>query len=225
MVPHGKPSLPSIATCGIQYALAVVLLAIPHVTDHPWMFYSYYGVGLIAVPALLRAVSGRALPPYQRLCFSLGLALHPYSMFLELYPQIWWWDVLAHFVSGSLLAAGLYLVLRGVGGAVGTRATAGGLIHAGAFLGVLSGAVAWEVYEVFAPWLTVYGQMDIAKDIVVGLTAWAAVAGLQPRLFGPIPRGIADWLERFLPGRGGLGTGDTPDRADRPMTDGGTTRE
>lgn len=223
MVPDSQPSLPSIATGGIQYALAVALLAIPHVTDHPWMFYSYYGAGLIVVPALLRGVSGHAIPPSQRLYFSLGLSLHPFSMFLGLYPEFWWWDVLAHFVSGTLLAAGLYLVLRGLGGALGTRATAGGLVHAVALLGVLSGAIAWEVYEVFAPWLTIYGQVDIVKDIVVGVVGWAAVAGLQHRLFGPIPRGIADRLEH--PGRGGHETGDAGTSGERPMTDGGTTRE
>jgi len=225
MVSHRQPSLPSIATRGVQYALAVVLLAIPHVTGHPWMFYSYYGTGLIVVPLVFRGVSGHSIPPYQCLYFSLGLALHPFSMYLELYPEFWWWDVLAHFVSGTLLAGGLYLVLRGLGGALGTRATAGGLVHAVAFLGVLSGAIAWEVYEVYAPWLTIYGQVDIAKDIVVGVVGWAAVAGLQARLFGPIPRGIADRLEGFPPGLGGQGTSDTRDRTDRPMTDGGTIRE
>jgi len=199
MVPGCKSSLPSIGTCGIQLGLGAALVSVGLFTEESWLFYSYYGVGILVVPLLIRLASGHALVPYQRLYFSLGLALHPYSMYFVIYPDVWWWDVLAHFVSGSLLAAGLYIVVRGTRGLVGEDTTATLAVHALVFAGMVSGAVAWEVYEVFAPWLTVYGAFDTAKDVVVAVVAWAVVAGIHERVLEEIPRGAAARVGTLAP--------------------------
>lgn len=194
MVPTCKPSSRHLGTCGIQYAVGLGLVAVGQLTSHEWLFYTYYGVGIVVVPGVVRIVSGRMLAPLQRLYVSLGLALHPVSMYFLIYPKVWWWDILTHFVSGTLLAGGLYVALRGLRGAVGSRPTAAIWVHLVVLLGVLWGGITWEIYEIYAPWLTVYGPVDTAKDLVVAVIGWLTVAVEQPRILGAIPHALATRL-------------------------------
>lgn len=172
----------------VQGGLAAALLVVPVVAAVPsWFFYAYYAAGVVAVPAVVRQVAGRPLTPLQRVYFALGLSLHPFSMYTLAYRAFWWWDALAHFVSGTLVAAGCYIGLYALHRRARSRLLDRHLVHVWTFALVLAFGLAWEVYEVYAPWLTNYGLFDQVKDLLVDLAGWAVVAHLAPRTFGALP--------------------------------------
>lgn len=184
---RGYPSMATYAAIGVQFGVALPLLA--ETFRHPTFrqYFFYYGVVVIALPFALDALSGRWLHPLQRLALVAAPAAHTYGVLLELYGRFAWWDVVTHGLSAGLLAAGAYLfvlVVRGEGGERGWR------FHAVPFLVVLVGGVGWEAYETIVPWLIVYGPLDTARDIVVDLSAWAVVARTHPRVLGTLPAAI-----------------------------------
>lgn len=206
-----RSRIPPAVAYAVQLGLAVGLVAIPVITDEPWLFYTYYGAGIVVVPAVVWLASGHALSTLQRLYVSAGLAIHPYSIYAVVYPHVPWWDVLTHLVSASLLAAGLYALFLGIRGDRSSGLLAGRRIHAWTLALVLAGAVAWEFYEVAVPWLTVYGPADTAKDLVVGLLGWAVVARYAPRLLGDVPVGVSRRL--------GQSTSGDPDPTASPLVE------
>lgn len=113
-------------------------------------------------------------------------------MYFGVYFAVFGWDVLTHFVSGTLLAGGLYLLFVGLRGATGRSVAASRAVHVLALLGVLAGALLWEAYEVIAPWLTVYGPLDTVKDVLIAAVAWGVVARFHSRLLAGLPDGVAD---------------------------------
>lgn len=152
-----------------------------------WFFYTLYATGITVIPALVRVVSGAALTPFHRIYLSLGLALHPYSMYRVIYRDIWWWDILTHFVSATLLASGCYIALYALRRATDHALLARQWPHVWAFVTVFVLGVVWEVYEIYVPWLTNYGTVDSIKDVMVDLLGWATVSFVAPRVFGALP--------------------------------------
>lgn len=230
----GSPRSPGHRLAGwiirfVQLGLAVWLFGLAPLAERPWTFYVYYGSLVVAIPAAVDRVSGGKLTPLRRLYVSAGLALHPLSFFYRIYPTIWWWDSLAHFVSASLLAGAAYGVLLALrsGRETGAGSNPGWRVHGVAFLVVLVGGASWEVYETLETYLTVYGPVDTAKDLVVDVAAWVVVSKVHPWLLGDIPRGVARQVP-FLQSGDGRQSGTDPESGggpgDRDRSDGGPGR-
>lgn len=178
-----------------QVALVAWLLALATTATRPWTFYVYYAVLAATIPPGLYLLSGGRLTAPRRLYVCLGLAFHPISFHYGLYEAFVWWDVLAHFVSATLLAAGVYAACFAIREATDHHWVADRWPHVWAFLFVALGGVTWEFYETFVDAsLTVYGPGDTLKDVFVDLGGWAAVATLHPVLVGDLPAGIVRQL-------------------------------
>lgn len=151
--------------------------------------FLYYGAVALFLPAVVSRVAGTALEPYQRAVIALGIGLHGYGILLDLYWSVWWYDVITHAFSGALLAAGCYAFVLAVARVLGRPA--GPWVHVAAFGLVLSGGVTWEVYEVLAPWQTIYPTGDALKDLVSNTVGWSLVAAFHSRLLGDVPDALA----------------------------------
>lgn len=183
----------AITVYAVQFGLFAWLLSLTPHAERPWTFYAYYGILVATIPGGIDWLSGGRLTPTRRLYASVGLALHPLSFFYGVYPSVWWWDVLAHFVSGSLLAAGAYAFLIALreGRASSSWLLGGFTLHLIAYGIVLGGGVSWEVYETMETHLTVYGPVDTVKDVIVDVLAWAVVACSAEEVLGDLPEGMA----------------------------------
>lgn len=170
-----------------------------------WTFFAYYAGLIVLIPTLFGYLSDGALSPLRRAGLALGLSMHPLTFYYGLYKSLWWWDIVAHFVSASLLAAGGYAVAVALRDYTPIRAFDGPRIHVWVFLLMVVGGVAWEVYELIEAYLTVYGPEDTIKDLVVNLIAWAVVARFHEPILGNVPRGLGRWFR-----------GEGYDHADRP---------
>ena len=188
---RGSPTSATYAAIGVQFGVALPLLA--ETFRHPTFrqYFFYYGVVILVLPFAIEALARQWLHPLQRLALVAAPAAHTYGVLLKLYGQFRWWDVVTHGLSAGLLAAGAYLFVLVVRG---EKVERGWRFHTLPFLVVLVGGLGWEVYESIVPWLIVYGPLDTARDVVVDLLAWVVVSRTYVTLLGTLPAGIR---ERF----------------------------
>lgn len=62
---------------------------------------------------------------------------------------------------------------------------------------MMASGLCWEVYEVIAPWQTIYPTGDALSDIVVNVLGWALVAIVHPYVLGDLPASVETRLAEF----------------------------
>lgn len=152
----------------------------------------YYGGVVLVLPGLVDRIAGTRLKPYQRAILALGIGLHGYGILFDLYWELWWWDMVTHVYSGALLAVGCYAALLAANHRTGLSSNQ---VHLLVLVFVLGGGVVWEVYEVLAPWQTIYPTGDALQDLVSDAVGWGIAATVYPHLLGEVPRDLATRLE------------------------------
>lgn len=157
-----------------------------------------YGVAILAVPPLLGRLCGRRFGPLQRAWFSVGLAIHPAGALYGLYQQYWWYDHLAHTVSGTLLAGLLYLVVA-ASVTDGRASPIPGPVHVLVLAAVLGCGVAWELFELRVAYLHVGGPRDTLADLCFDVVGWLVVAPRWQVFLDVLPRGLARRLPSSPP--------------------------
>jgi len=179
-----------------QVALVGWLLSLATMATRPWTFYVYYAVLVAAIPTALYALSGGRFTATRRFYVALGLAFHPISFYYGIYEAVVWWDVVAHFVSATLLAGGVYTACFALGEATGHHWVTENWPHVWGFLFLALGGVTWEFYETFDDAsLTVYGPTDTVKDLFVNMVGWATVAAFHPQLLDDLASDTVDQVQ------------------------------
>jgi len=173
--------------------VAVPLLYPPIAGQEITTLYLYYGVTIAVLPWLAGAIASTRLTPIQRLVVTFVLALHGYGLLLGIYWAFPAWDVVTHLASGALLAAGIYAML--IAWARSSNRSQGVWLHVAALVVLIACGLVWEVYEVVAPWQTVYPTGDALKDLVVDVVSWSVLAVFHSRLLGDVPEDLTRRLE------------------------------
>lgn len=166
--------------------LSVLLALLLHgLTDAAIVAFSLPGLML---PRFL------GMRPWADIAVSVTLMVAAWSNVFDLYTQIWWWDIVVHFVCAGALAAVVYLflALRGIVPPPSTRGftPAGAVVLTTAF-GLALGAL-WEMVEWFGyTYLTdeIYVTLgDTIGDMAaggVGALCAGLVLAYGPRLLIP----------------------------------------
>lgn len=148
-----------------------------------------------------------------------GAALiHTVGMY-GLYESVWWWDHLAHTVSATLVAGGVYaslIVLEGHSGDISL--SLGAIATLTVLLTFLLG-VFWELLEVITrdiskalgkePMLVPYGRWDTMLDLAFDVFGAVIVIGLDLRLFVELASNHPEvnmWLAYLIVGLSTVGS-------------------
>lgn len=154
-----------------------------------------------AIPGFFENRYGARFRPWQRLWVSAAALVHT-SGLLGPYDRIWWWDHLAHALSGAVVAGAADVVLR-VGVEEAGRATVSPTSRPVVVVGVtLAFGSLWEALEYvvhaiadrlgFEPLLVHYGRLDTVRDVVFDLLGAGLVVLFGRRALSNVVESITD---------------------------------
>jgi len=179
-------AVPRAANRLAQAAIGAALLAGARRRDPTVVVNAVVSAAFTALPRALEAGYSVRFQPWHRLWVSAAALVHTLGM-LGPYDRIWWWDHLAHTLSGVVVAGATDVVLRAatVGGdPVSGRPRARAVMVVGV---TLAFGVFWELLEYvvhavadrlgFEPLLVHYGRLDAVGDLLFDLVG----AGLVVR--------------------------------------------
>lgn len=154
-----------------------------------------------ALPRMLEIRYGARFRPWQRLWVSAAGLVHTLGM-LGPYDRVWWWDHLAHTLSGVVVAAATDVVFQSraadadpVTGKSHDRATV-------VFGVTLAFGVVWELLEYvvhaiadrlgFEPLLVHYGRLDALGDLLFDLLGASIVVRFGRRALSNVVDSVRD---------------------------------
>lgn len=108
---------------------------------------------------------------------------------------VWWWDHVTHTVSAAMVASIGFTVAWALESRADTIPDGGTPTPsrrvAVATLGVvIASALLWEIYEVYAPVVVVYGVEDTVKDVFFDLLGATLVVRFGDRFLGGVTRDV-----------------------------------
>ncbi len=142
----------------VQYPIGLALLP----------FEPQYGLLVIAQHHVIGRL--RTLTPGERLYVTVAIAIHTVGVTYpeQFYRTVVWFDDVTHFMSGSLVAGLLMLVLsRRIGRFSWLLVTT--------VVALFVVGIGWEMYEYHTPRLRVYGWGDTVSDIRMNLFGGVAM--------------------------------------------------
>ncbi|ADB63328.1 hypothetical protein Htur_4523 (plasmid) [Haloterrigena turkmenica DSM 5511] len=166
------------ANLGLQLAIATALVEGVHRRDPSVIVNGIVSLLFAAIPKSLENRYGARFRPWQRLWVSGAALVHTLGM-LGPYDRIWWWDHLAHTLSGVVVAGATDISFR----AEAEKDTQGNSLsksRPAVIVGITLGfGVLWEILEYtihaiadrkgFEPLLVHYGRLDAIGDIIFDL--------------------------------------------------------
>lgn len=156
-------------------------------------------VAFAVAPDYVERRFGVRFRPWHRLWISAAGVIHSVGM-LGPYDRIWWWDRVAHTMSGAVVAGGADVLFQAIGG--DAERPAASRSRAAFVLGVTLGlGVVWEVVEYtihvvgrrvgFEPLLVNYGPLDTAGDLVCDILGAGLVIAFGRRTLSTVAESIA----------------------------------
>jgi hypothetical protein len=169
-----------------RVATAVALLAGVRRRDPTVVVNGVLSLVFAALPGYLARAYGVRFRPWQRAWISTAGLVHTLGM-LGPYDRIWWWDHLAHTLSGVVIAGVADVSVR-AGAERGDSAATLRRSRASYVAGITLGfGILWECFEYvvhavadrlgFEPLLVHYGRLDAVADVLFDLLGAALVLG------------------------------------------------
>ena len=173
-----------LANRAAQVGIGAALVAGLRRRDPTVVVNALVSAAFTALPRLLEVTYGARLRPWHRLWVSAAGLIHTVGM-LGPYDRVWWWDHLAHTLSGVVVAAATDVVFR-VGTADASQADGWLGPRARVVFGATLGfGLVWEALEFavhavadrlgFEPLLVHYGRRDTVGDLCFDLLGAAIV--------------------------------------------------
>ena len=191
----------------VQLLIVAVLLIGLVRRNVPVVVNAAAGLGVTALPAVLRRDFDVPLDPRLGLLITTAVCLHAVGM-LGLYETTWWWDHLTHTLSATIVAAIGYTVTRAFDLHSDAVHFPDRFLIVFVLLFTLSFGVFWEVLEFAArgvgeaigadPVVVQYGVEDTMLDLVFDVAGAAVVALFGVRRLHDAVVAYADWFDRRL---------------------------
>ncbi|SEW24377.1 hypothetical protein [Halobacterium jilantaiense] len=192
---RSRPGVDGVALANrvVKAGIGVALAAGVRRRDPTVVVNAVVSAAFTALPRALEARYGVRLRPWHRLWVSLSALVHTLGM-LGPYDRVWWWDHLAHTLSGVVVAGATDLALHAESGdgdtaAAGPRARAATITTVTLALGVFWELLEYAVHAVadrlgFEPLLVHYGRRDTLGDLVFDLLGAGLVVRFGRRALG-----------------------------------------
>lgn len=159
----------------VQLGIVVALSMGVRRRDPSVLLNGLLSLAFAALPAQLERRYGARFRLWQRLWISAAAFVHTIGM-LGPYDRVWWWDHLAHALSGVVVGGTVDVYLRATAAETG-RSPLSGRFRSVAILGVTMGVgLLWEALEYvvhavadrlgFEPLLVHYGRRDTVGDLL-----------------------------------------------------------
>lgn len=188
---------PDLVNRVVQAGIGVAFLAGVRRRDPSVVVNAVVSAAFTAVPWSLEARYGVRFRPWQRLWVSAAGLIHTLGM-LGPYDRIWWWDQLAHTLSGVVVAAATDVVYRAE-----TTDAASDRSRAGVVAGVtLAFGIVWELLEYavhsvaerlgFEPLLVHYGRLDALGDLFFDLVGAGIVVRFGRRALSNVVASVQE---------------------------------
>lgn len=120
-----------------------------------WFVSGIFCLGATMVPSIYTRNTKVVLPPLLHLWICVALFLHVFGGTMGYYSDVWWWDHLTHFISGSLISILGFTVLVSIARLSKTLYIPALLVPVFILLFILATGVVWEIFEFFSD--TVFG--------------------------------------------------------------------
>ena len=169
---------PHLANRVVQAGIGAALLAGVRRRDPIVVVNGVVSFAFAALPRFAESRYGVRVQPWQRLWVSVAALVHALGM-LGPYDRVWWWDHLAHTLSGAVVAGATDVVLRAETGDGGPGPNGGRFRPAVVAGTTLAFGVFWELLEYaihaaanrlgFDPLLVHYGRLDALADLLFDL--------------------------------------------------------
>jgi len=183
----------SLANHAVKAGIVAALAAGVRRRDPTVVVNAVVSAAFTALPRALEARYGVRLRPWHRLWVSLSALVHTVGM-LGPYDRVWWWDHLAHTLSGVVVAGATDVVLHRESSdsdSAPNDARRRAAVVAGVTLacGVLWEGLEYAVHAVadrlgFEPLLVHYGRSDTLGDLVFDLLGAGLVVRFGRRALG-----------------------------------------
>lgn len=159
----------------LQVGIVVALLAGIRRRDPSVIVNGCLSLTFVSMPKYIERRYGARFHPWQRIWVSVSALVHTLGM-LGPYDRIWWWDHLAHTLSGVVVAATADIVHRAESARSVTMVHSRSAFIAGTTFGF---GFLWEIFEYivhslgdrigFEPLLVHYGRLDAVGDLIFDL--------------------------------------------------------
>lgn len=154
-----------------------------------------------SLPRYLARRFGVRFHPWQRLWISSAALVHTLGM-LGPYDRVWWWDHLAHTLSGVVVGGAADVFLRTAAGEAG-RPTVPDRSRSVVVVGVtFAFGLLWEILEYavhavadrvgFDPLLVHYGRLDVVWDLLFDLLGAGLVVRYGRSALANVVDSVAD---------------------------------
>jgi hypothetical protein len=185
----------------LQLGIVTALLAGVRRRDPSVVANGAASLAFAAIPEYLERRYDARFRPWQRLWVSAAALVHTVGM-LGPYDRVWWWDHVAHTLSGVVVGGAADVALRV--DAAGPRRFQGSSRFRSAFIvGVTLGlGFLWEVLEYvihalgdrigFEPLLVHYGRFDAVWDLVCDALGAGLVVLFGRRALSNVVESVAD---------------------------------
>ncbi|NKE38069.1 hypothetical protein GWG54_20200 [Natronococcus sp. JC468] len=166
------------ANLGLQLVIVTALVEGVRQRDPSVIVNGIVSLLFAAIPRYLENRYGARFHPWQRVWVSVAALVHTLGM-LGPYDRIWWWDHLAHTLSGVVVAGATDIAFQAEA-EKGTRGNSLPKSRPAVIAGVTLGfGILWEIFEYvihaigdrkgFEPLLVHYGRLDAIGDIIFDL--------------------------------------------------------
>lgn len=183
----------------VQAGIGAALLAGVRRRDPTVAVNGVVSLVFTALPRALEARYGARFRPWQRLWVSAAGLVHTLGM-LGPYDRVWWWDHLAHTLSGVVVAAATDVVFQA---RAADADPPSGRSRAGVIAGVTLGfGIVWELLEYvvhavadrlgFDPLLVHYGRLDALGDLCFDLVGAGIVIRFGRRALSNVVASVRD---------------------------------
>lgn len=183
----------------LQAGIVAALLAGVRRRDPSVVINGGLSLTFVALPRYLERRYGVSFHPWQRVWISTAALVHTLGM-LGPYDRIWWWDHLAHTLSGVVVAGAADVVHRT---GAGERSRLPVRSRPAFVVGITFGfGVLWELFEYivhalgnrvgFEPLLVHYGRFDAVADLVFDLLGAGLVVLFGRRALANVVDSVVD---------------------------------
>lgn len=185
----------------LQIAIVTTLLAGVRRRDPSVIVNGVVSLVFAALPGHVESRYDVRFRPWQRVWVSAAALVHALGM-LGPYDRIWWWDHLAHTLSGVVVAGAADVVLRAEAedasrSAISPEARSTFILGVTFGFGVLWEGLEYVVHAVadrlgFEPLLVKYGRLDTRRDLIFDLVGAGVVILFGRRALSNVVKSITD---------------------------------
>lgn len=164
-----------------QMMIALLTIYAFYQQDMRWFYAGIISLILTTSPFIFKKKTGLPFPPVLSLWISIAFFFHVFGGVMGYYDDIWWWDILTHTFSASILTFLAFVVLWAFQSSSELIDIPLNFIPVILVLFILSISVPWETYEFLADHFLgtemQYGLSDTVNDMILNVLG-ASVSGI-----------------------------------------------